>query len=142
MRHRYKYLGITVVAGLNFSSSHLKPLIKFRSAANTVLNVNPKPSEQILMRMLYATCIPHLTYAADVIKYSVSQLSMNVAVKDCIRRFFTFNRWESVRYLRLSFNCPSLSEIFESRSAKFFTLLPALRNPTLKRLHELALMRM
>ena len=106
---RHKYLGVTVVAGLTFSASHLKPLIKFRSSANTVLNVNRKPSEQILMKMLYATCIPHLTYAADVIKYSVSQLhSMNVAVNDCIRRIFTFNRWESVRYLRLSFGHPSL----------------------------------
>ena len=62
-------------------------------------------------------------------------------MNDCIRRIFTFNRWESVRYLRLSFGHPSLTEIFESRSAKFFRMLPALRNPTLKHLYELALLR-
>ena len=110
----YKYLGVTDVAGKIFSTSHLKPLIKFRSAANTVLNVNRKPSEQILMTMLYATCIPHFTYASDVVQYSTSQMhSMNMAVNDCIRRLFTFNRWESERYLRQSFGYPSLSETFE-----------------------------
>ena len=67
---------------------------------------------------------------------------MNVAVNDCIRRVFTFNRWESVRYLRQSFGYPSLSETFEKRSSKFFNLLPVLRNPTLKYLHTLILERM
>ena len=111
---RYKYLGVTVLAGPCFSTSHLKPLINFRSSANTVLNVNRKPSEQILMKMLYATCIPHLTYAIDVIQYSVNQMhSMTVALNDCIRRIFTYNRWESVRYLRISFGYPSLTEIFK-----------------------------
>ena len=54
-RKRRGYLGVTVVAGSMFSTSHLKPLIKFRSSANTVLNVHQKPSEQILMKMLYAS---------------------------------------------------------------------------------------
>ena len=130
----YKYLGVTVVAGKIFSTSHLKPLIKFQSAADTVLNVNREPSEQILMKMLYATCIPHLTYASDVVQYSTSQMhSMNMAVNDCIRRLFTFNRWESERYLRQSFGYPSLSETFEKRSSEFFNLLltePYIEVPT------------
>ena len=135
---RYKYLGVTIIAGGKFSTSHLKPLIKFRSAANTVLNVHQKPSEQILMKMLYATCVPHLTYASDVILYSAAQMQpLNVALNDCIRRIFTYNRWESVRFLRLSFGYPSLIEIFESRSRKFFKQLSKLGNTTLECLHKL-----
>ena len=138
---RYKYLGVTVLAGPNFSTSHLKPLINFRSSANTVLNVNRRPSEQILLKMLYATCVPHLTYASDVIRYSVNQMhSMNVALNDCLRRIFTYNRWESVRYLRISFGYPSLTEIYEKRSSTFLQQLPSLRNPTLKHLYKLTLM--
>ena len=138
---RYKYLGVTVLAGPNFSTSHLKPLINFRSSANTVLNVNRRPSEQILLKMLYATCVPHLTYASDVIRYSVNQMhSMNVALNDCLRRVFTYNRWESVRYLRISFGYPSLTEIYEKRSLTFLQQLPSLRNPTLKHLYMLTLM--
>ena len=116
---RYKYLGVTVLAGPHFTASHLKPLINFRSTANTVLNVNRKPSEHILMKMLYATCVPHLTYASDVIQYSVNQMhSMNLALNDCTCRIFTYNRWESVRYLHISFGYLSLCLLYTSPSPR------------------------
>ena len=90
------------------------------------------------MKMLYATCVPHLTFASDVVYYTASEMqTLNVALNDCIRRIFTYNRWESVRYLRLSFGFPSLIEIFENRSRKFLKQLPTLGNPTLHRLHTL-----
>ena len=57
---RYKNLGVTVVAGATFTTSHLKPLISFGSTANTILNVHQRPSKQILMKMLYAACVPHM----------------------------------------------------------------------------------
>ena len=128
----------TVVAGSSFSTSHLKPLIRFRSTANTVLNVHQRPSEQILMKMLYATCVPHLTYASDVVQYSAGHMQqLNVALNDCIRRVFTYNRWESVRFLRLSFGYPSLIEIFENRSRRFLKQLSTLGNSTLECLQKL-----
>ena len=92
----------------------------------------------VLISMLYATCVPHLTYASDVILYSAAQMQpLNVALNDCIRRIFTYNRWESVRFLRLSFGYPSLIEIFESRSRKFLKQLSKLGNTTLECLHKL-----
>ena len=70
--------------------------------------------------------------------YSSSEMQpLNVALNDTIRRIFTFNRWESVRFLRLSFGFPALNEIFEGRSRKFLKQLPTLDNPTLKFLHTL-----
>ena len=90
------------------------------------------------MKMLYATCVPHLTYASDVIEYSASQMQpLNVALNDCIRRIFTYNRWESVRFLRLSFGYPSLIEIFENRCRKFLKQLSKLGNSTLEGLQKL-----
>ena len=70
------------------------------------------------MKLLYATFVSHLTYASDVIQYSVSQLQpLGVALNDCIRRIFTYNfynKCESVRYLRLRLGYLSLTEIFET----------------------------
>ena len=92
----------------------------------------------VLISMLHATCVPHLTYASDVILYSAAQMQpLNVALNDCIRRIFTYNRWESVRFLRLSFGYPSLIEVFESRSRKFLKQLSKLGNATLERLLNL-----
>ena len=62
---------------------------------------------------------------------------LNVALNDCIRRIFTFNRWESIRFLRLSFGYPSLVEIFENRSRKFLKQLSTLGNATLESLQKL-----
>ena len=95
------------------------------------------------MKLLYATFVSHLTYASDVIQYSVSQLQpLGVALNDCIRRIFTYNRWESVRYLRLSLGYLSLTEIFENRSRNFLKQLSRLGNFTLERLKELYTQRM
>ena len=131
----YKYLGINVTAGSKFSASSLKPLMRFRSSANCILNTTSNSSEPVLMKLLYSICVPHLTYATDVIPYSSRQLQpMNVALNDCIRRVFGYNRWESVRYLRLSLGYPSLTDIIHARCRKFHRRLPTIGNSTLSHL--------
>ena len=92
-------MGVNVVAGRTFSTSYLKPLIKFRSSANTVLNIHNKPSEQVMLKLLYSMCVPNVTYASDVLQYSAKHMqSMNVELHDCFRRIFGYNRWESTRF--------------------------------------------
>ena len=138
MVDKYKYLGITVVAGPTFSTSNVRSLIRFRSSANTILNATRASSEPVLLKLLYSICVPHLTYASDVIAYSARQMQpMTVALNDCIRRIFGYNRWESVRHLRLSFGYQSVTDIFSSRSHKFLLKLPVIGNPSLKRLSEI-----
>ena len=130
--NEYKYLGVFVVAGKQFSTSHTSPLIKFRSAANTVLNAHSKPSEDVLMKLLYAKCVPIMTYSCESISYSTKQFnSLNVAMNNCIRRIFGYNRWESVRFLRLSMGYPSITDIFHRRRERFLQNIPLIGNPTL-----------
>ena len=129
---QYKYLGVIVVAGKHFSTSHLNPLIKFRSAANTVLNAHSKPSEHVLMKLLYSTCVPMLTYACETVSYSTKQFhSFNVALNDCIRPIFGYNRWESVHFLRLTLGYPSITDIFYRRNEQFLKDIPHIGNPTM-----------
>ena len=92
------------------------------------------------MKLLYAICVPHLTYASEAVAvtYTSRQLQpMNVALNDSIRRIFGYNRWESTRFLRLSFGYPSLSDVFHARSCKFHKKLCHIDNPTLLRLINL-----
>ena len=132
---QYKYLGVIVVAGKHFSTSHLNPLIKFRSAANTVLNAHSKPSEHVLMKLLYSTCVPMLTYACETVSYSTKQFhSFNVALND--RRIFGYNRWESVHFLRLTLGYPSITDIFYRRNEQFLKDILHIGNPTM---HSLVL---
>ena len=129
---RCKYLGVTVLAGKTFTVSETPFLRKFRCSMNTLLNVQQLSSEQILMKLLYTVCVPNLTYACDAISYNVRQTNaMTVALNDSIRRIFSYNRWESVTYLRNSFGYPSITEIFHSRNRIFQTRLSRTGNRTL-----------
>ena len=69
------------------------------------------------MKMLYATCVPHLTYASDIIQYSVNQMhSMNVALNDCLHQVFIYNHWASLlaHLLRIPITHQNLrEEIYE-----------------------------
>ena len=96
-----KYLGVNVVAGKDFSTSSRKPLSSFFCSANTILNVLKKPTEQVLMQLLYTNCVPILTYACEVKSFTGREMTRyDVALNDCIRKIFSFHRWESTRELR------------------------------------------
>ena len=81
-----------------------------------------------------------MTYAFEVIPYSDKQiLSLNVALNDCIRLIFGYNRWECVRFLRISMGYPSITDIFNRRKANFSKNMPHIGNPTLRALDNLSL---
>ena len=99
-------------------------MIKFRSAANTVLNVQRQPSENVLMMLLYSTCVPIMTYAFEVVPYSAGQIqSLNVALNDCIRRIFGYNRCARVRFLSMNTEVPEIEkEVGENRIPPTYSL--------------------
>ena len=63
---QYKYHGVIVTAGKEFSTSAKKSLSSFFCSTNTILNVLRGPSEQVQMRLLYSNCVPILTYGSEV----------------------------------------------------------------------------
>ena len=133
-----KYLGAYVTAGREFSTSATKPLSSFLCSANTILNVLNKPSEPVLMQLLYCICVPVLTYACEVRKHNGREMTkMDVALNDCIRKIFTFNRWESTRELRKSLGYDSITEIFAKRASSFLLKFDQTRNPVLMCLKSL-----
>ena len=135
--NEYKYLGINVVSGKCFSTSTSTMLRKFRCSVNTILNVPQRSSEQVLMKLLYAICVPLLTYGCDSVSYSTRQVhEMTVALNDSIRRIFSYQRWESISTLRKSFGYKSITEIFHDRTKNFLGRLSFLRNPTLNKIKE------
>ena len=138
MTNDYKYLGVTVVAGDTISFSTLRPLIRFRCSANTILSAPNRSSENVFMKLLYTICVPNLTYACEAVNYASRQFHpLNVALNDCIRKIFGRDRWESVRFLRNELGYPSLTEIFNNRSRKFHDRMHFLRNDTLNFLNSM-----
>ena len=100
-----------------------KELSNFYHSLNSLLSSIQKPNELVLMNLLYSNCAPGLTHGAEVKIISRSELNdCNVALNNGIRRIFSYNRWESTRYLRHQLSFPSITEIFYSRSRKFLSM--------------------
>ena len=119
---QWTYLGSTVVAGTTLTFTCKKELSNFYRSLNSLFNSNQKPNELVLMNLMYANCVPGLTHAADVKMIPSNELNdCNVALNNGIRRIFSYNRWESTRYLRQQLSFPSIIDIFHSRSRKFIS---------------------
>ena len=127
------YLGVEIESdrGLRFPAS--KDLRTFYRAANSILTALHKPSEEVLIKLLYTNCVPIITYACHVKQFSAHDMrNCNTAINDAIRRIFTFNRWESVRSLRESFGMKSLYDIFARAAFDFQNSLPSHHNSVLR----------
>ena len=97
------YLGTTITnnKGITFSSKN--DLTKFYRASNSILRAAKKPSEEVMMQLLYSCCVPILSYACAVKQYSSKQMQdCCTALNDALRLIFGYNRWESVRTLLVS----------------------------------------
>ena len=124
-----RYLGTQVVADKGFSFSASSDLSSFYRASNSILRAVNKPSEEILLHLLYSNCIPTLTYACAVKEFTSKQMQeCNTAVNDALRLIFGFNRWESVRTLRESFGYCSVTELFAKAKKRVNDSLPHHRN--------------
>ena len=116
----WKYLGVTVVAGSNISFSPRPAMSSFYRSINSILSIFRKPSELVLMNLLYSNCVPCLTYASDVVEFSCAEMRQcNVALNDAICRIYSYNRWESTRMLRQQLGFPNVYEIFSKRRENF-----------------------
>ena len=110
------------MAGPSLSFSAKPALGSFYRAVNSILSVLRKPDELVLMNLLYSNCVPILTYGAETVEFSNSDMrDCNTAINDAIRKIYSYNRWESTRFLRESLGFPSIYEIFRRRSEKFIT---------------------
>ena len=132
-----KYLGIHVQVGKSFTCSSSKPLTSFRCSANTIINALNGPSNKVMLKLLYSNCVPIMTYACEVRSHSSQEMiDMNVALNDCIRKIFTYNRWESTRFLRMSHGYDSITEILAKRTKSFTDALATTGNLILMHLHS------
>ena len=88
------YLGVSIVSDRGFCVSAANELRAFYRAANSILTTIQKPSEEIVMQLLYTNCVPIITYACRIKCFSSRDMrDCNAAINDCIRTIFSFHRW-------------------------------------------------
>ena len=134
------YLGVKIESNRGLCFSAADDLRTFYRAANSILTALHKPSEEILMQLLYTNCVPILSYACNIKQFSAQDMrNCNTAINDAIRKIFTFNRWESVRTLRESFGMKSIYEMFATASDNFQSSLLSHHNSVLRQLCNISI---
>ena len=118
-----------------FSFSCDNDLRSFYRASYALLSKTEKPSDEILMQLLYSNCVPILTYGCGIKEYPTRQMmDCNTALNNAIRQIVTYHRWESIRSLRDNFGYKSLTDIFTATKTKFITQLMSHHNNIINRL--------
>ena len=109
----WKYLGCTIVSGKSILFSISSELRGFYCSSNSILRSKMIQNELVLMNFLYSHCVPIITNCAEVKDLSSADLNKcNVALNDSIRFIFSYNRWESTRFLRQQLNFPNIWKSF------------------------------
>ena len=129
----WKYLGTTLVSGKRFSFTARPELSSFYRASNAILNALTDAQENILLTLFYTNCLPVLTYACAVKRYSQSEMSeCSVAMNNALRKIFGLTDWLSIRDLReMAFIVP-LEEIFDEARDRFMESCQTHKNPIVK----------
>ena len=118
----YKYLGVVLCSGKNISFSASATIRSFHRAANSILHGRVKPEKIVLMRLLYAQCVPIISYASAVKEFSASDMyRCHVAMNNSIRKIYSFAIWESIRHIRINNGFKSVYEIFATAKNKFLS---------------------
>ena len=127
--NQYKYLGVDLCAGKVLSFSPTTTIRSFHRAANAILYSRVKPSNDVLMKLLYSNCVSIITYASAVREFNAADMyRCHVAVNNAIRKVFSFAVWQSIRTLRTSLGYKSIYEIFSSAKATFLANAPSSSN--------------
>ena len=96
-----------------FKLSTSEDLRGFFGSVNSVLSSVQRPKENVLMHLLFANCVPKLTYGAAVKQLNANEMNQyNVALNNAIRRIFGFRRWQSIRQLREVYGYDSIEMMF------------------------------
>ena len=129
----WRYLGFHLQSGNNFGFTPDPDLCSFRRALNCLLNTFYKPSEEVMMRLLFTNCIPILTYGSQVKEYNHADTArVSIAVNDSIRKIFGYARWMSIRTLRMQMGYRGIEEMFAVQRQRFVSSIGRVNNDLLK----------
>ena len=131
----WKYLGVTLKSGVRFGCSITDRVKSFYRALNSILRIEGRSNDMILLQLIETHCVPVLSYAIEIIEVANrdEKRSMRVAYNSIFRKLFGYRIFESVTNLQHSLERPTWEELIEKRRAGFLRRAKTCRPDTLIR---------
>ena len=116
-----KYLGVTLKSGTTFHCCVKETIGKFYRALNSIIRIDGRSDDMVMLRLLEAHCVPILSYAIEILHVSDSneRRQLRVAYNSVYRKMFGYSYRESVSLLQRSLNRPTWEELVEKRKSNF-----------------------
>ena len=117
----WTYLGVTLKSHKSFNCTIAEKIKSFYRCANSILRIEGRSDELVMLHLLETHCVSVLTYAVEVIAIADrdERRKMRVAYNSIFRRLFGYREWESVTALQHALQRPTWEELIEKRTAKF-----------------------
>ena len=128
-----KYLGVVLKRGKSFGCSVEERVKKFYRCLNSILRIDGRSTDVVMLRLLETHCVPLLTYAIEIIHVSNQdeRRQLRVAYNSIFRKIFGYRRSESVTALQHFLNRPTWEELIEKRRAGFVRKIRTCRHASL-----------
>ena len=123
----WKYLGITLRSGMRYGCSVTDRVKSFYRALNSILRIDGRSNDMILLQLIETHCVPNLSYAIEVVHIANrdEKRSMRVAYNSIYRKLFGYRIFESVTNLQHSLHRPTWEELVEKRRSGFHSRVRA-----------------
>ena len=99
---KWAYLGVTLLSGPTFDCCVKETVKKFYGALNSILRVDGRSDDMVMLRLMEAHCIPIRSYAIEVIhvRDRDERRKLRVAYNAVYRKLFGYHYRESVTQLQ------------------------------------------
>ena len=117
----WKYLGVVLKSGPKFGCSVRERVKSFYRSLNSILRIEGRSDDMILLKLIESHCVPILTYAIEIVKVwnRDESRSLRVAYNSVFRKIFGYRSYESVTTLQHSLKRKTWEELVDSRHAGF-----------------------
>ena len=118
-------IGVTLTAGPVFGCCVKETLRKFYRALNSILRIEGRSDDMVMLRLLETYCLPILTYGIEILNVSNrdDKRHMRVAYNAIYRKMFGYSYRESVTLLQHALGRKTWEEYTEERKNSFIKRL-------------------
>ena len=117
----WRYLGVVLRSGPRFGCSVTERVKAFYRSLNSILRIEGRSDDLILLQLIETHCVPILTYAIEtvIVANRDERRSMRVAYNATFRKLFGYRQFESVTNLQHTLNRSTWEELVEERKIGF-----------------------
>ena len=117
----WNYLGVMLRSSKQFNCSVTDKIKKFYRCANSILRIDGRSNDMVMLRLIESHCIPLLSYAIEVVHVADrdERRQLRVAYNSVFRKIFCYRWSQSVTMLQTFLKRPTWEQLVEKRKNDF-----------------------